>query len=86
MNAQPIYFPENYRDTLVGFSAIYEEWRVASEAANEAEDVVHRNFCELREGRGSGPSEAQRSRAQTLRSVATERLEFAMREMWAHPL
>ena len=86
MNGQPIYFPESYRETLVGFSAIYEEWRVASEAANEAEDVVYRDFCEQRQGRGTGPSEAKQWTAQMLRNAATERLELAMRELRSHPL
>jgi hypothetical protein len=86
MNAQPIYFPESYRDTLVGFGAMYEEWRVASEAAATAEDRLYREFCEQREGHGAGPNEAQRWTAQLLREAANERLERAMRELREHPL
>jgi hypothetical protein len=86
MNGLPLNFPDSYRDTLIGFGAIYEEWRLASEAALEAEDAVYRKYCEHRAGRGPGPSAIDDWEAARLRQQATEKLEQGMRALRASPL
>lgn len=86
MSPRPLDLPAEHRAILAEFECLYEQWRLACEAAGAAEATFMQAWREHAEGRGPAPDAGLLQRALDLRACASRLHDQAVQLLRSAPL